>query len=89
MVDEAAGFAADLALPLPGSGNVAKYAVQSSRGEFHLMTKMFPTGYTWVLDATFGDVFDMIDEPSKRELREGSKSPLKALQMWERAFRGH
>jgi hypothetical protein len=84
-VDEAAAFGAELILP--GTGPMASYATQSSRGEFHLMTRIFPHPFMWMIDAYLGETMEENDPAGAARIRRSFGSPLLETQMYMDLFR--
>jgi hypothetical protein len=84
-IDEAASWAAGNLVPW--GGPMGSYATQSARGEFHPMTMVFPTPFTWMIDAYLGPVMEENDPAGAARIRRAIGNPLLETQMYMELFR--
>ena len=87
LVDEAAGLAMDLLLP--GTGPIGTYATQTARGELKTLSLLFPTVYTWILDAYLGDILEEGDPEGARYIRRSMETPWGQVDLMRRLFGGY
>jgi hypothetical protein len=84
-IDEAASWAAGSLIPW--GGPMGSYATQSARGEFHPMTMVFPTPFTWMIDAFLGPAMEENDPAGAARIRRSIGNPLLETQMYMDLFR--
>ncbi|MCO8123236.1 hypothetical protein NHH03_15920 [Stieleria sp. TO1_6] len=87
LIDEVAAFSADMIMPM--TGEAARYATQTSRGELRILSRMFPTAYTWAIDAYFGEAIEASDPEGVKYFNWSMRSWDRQLQMFSRMFRGY
>ena len=86
LVDEVAATGLDMLVPT--AGPIGAYATQTVRGELHLLSQLFPTAYTWVIDAYFGEILEEADPEGASYIRDSLKSQWGTAELFQRLFRG-
>ena len=84
LTDEVAAFAMDAILP--GAGPLGAYATQTARGELKPFSIVFPTAYSWILDAYVGDALEQADPEGSRIIRQSVGDDEKMIDMWYGIF---
>ena len=83
---EVAAFGLDLIAP--GSGPIGRYGVETLNGELRTLSILFPTVYTWVIDAYFGEVFEAADPEGARYIRKAMQTQQGQVDLIQRLFGG-
>lgn len=84
LADEVAGLAMDLIVP--GTGPIGTYATQTARGELRTLSLLFPTVYTWIIDAYFGEILEEADPEGVQYIREAMQSDQGMIELMYRMF---
>jgi hypothetical protein len=84
LADEVAGLSMDLILP--GAGPIGTYATQSARGELRTLSLLFPTVYTWLIDAYIGDALEQADPDGVRYVHRAMQSNQGMIELLHRMF---
>lgn len=87
LCDEVASFS--LSLILPTAGPIGRYASQTARGELHVLSMVFPTMYTWVLDAYIGETLEAADPEGASYIRRAMQTQEGQLDLIYRMFGGY